>query len=208
MTVITSGSVSYERSVKVADFENKKLRVELSFGVEEDAGDPMTAINAVADQAMALVHDKLGIRTTTVAPRTVSVTPAVATDKAPAGKDGYVQRQAEKAAPKTTVKPPSKKAAEKAVDEPVVDMGETGAAISTGGERVEGDDLSFLDEADAPTEITDKDLLDVIGKVNGKTKNPIAIKAEISKFAGSPPKTYKDVPQEKRAAFLAALNAL
>lgn len=203
MTVVTGGVVRYERSVKVADYENKKLGVELSFN-NDDGADIAAGLDQVGNQAVEFVHAKLGIPAGTPAQRRANaankasaagaITEVAASD---------TQKAASAAARKTPAKPPAAK-----VDD-TVDMGDsaTGQSISSGGERVDPNDLSFLDEP-AVAEITDKAVVDKIGQVNGKINNPIAIKKLVGEFAGQPPKTYRDIPQDKRAEFLKKLEAL
>lgn len=200
MTVITGGIVRYERTVKTGDFENKKLAVELSFGIE-DGADEVAALDQVGNQAIDFVHNKLGLPTGTPAARRAPKASATAITETAASD----AQKAASAASRKPAKPPSTPKTED-----VVDMGEgTGQAISSGGERTNpADDLSFLDEPEAAPEITDKEIVDKIGQVNGKINNPIEIKKLVGKFAGQPPKTYRDIPQDKRATFLKELLAL
>lgn len=210
MTVVTGGIVRYERSVKVADYENKKLGVELSFNVD-DGADEAAVLDQVGNQAVEFVHNKLGIPAGTPARRT----PAARATGSAGGPitetaSGDAQKQASAAGRKPAAKPPAKTPAPA---DDVVDMGETttGQAISTGGERTDpaADDLSFLDDTPAAVEtITDQQVVDKIGVVNAKIKNPIAIKKLLSEFVGAPPKSYRDLTQAQRPEFIKKLEAL
>lgn len=207
MTVVTGGVVRYERTLKTGDFENKKIALELSFILSDD--DNMdAALDKVGDQAVAFVHGKLGINEVATKVKTMH---AAAAGKVPATKEAYAETKAQETAPARRRPPASAAKTTAPADDDIMGGvgGATGQAISGGGERVpvvtDDDPLGFLD---ASPEITDQQIVDRIGVVNGKIKNPVAIKGLISEFAGPPPKTYKDIAQPKRQAFLDKLNAL
>lgn len=62
-------------------------------------------------------------------------------------------------------------------------------------------------EADKPQLISDTDLVAALNRKAAQTKNPIAIKQLIGTYV-TPPKSAKEIPQEKRAEFLAAVEKL
>lgn len=211
MTVVSGGIVRYERSVKVAEYENKKMGIELSFALADDETDLAGALDTVGDQAVAFVHGKLGIVTAPARARATKDAKVDVKDAAPAN-DKVATAAALKAedSKKKVTKPPAPPVNDAVdMDGPATTgQATTGQAISGGGERKESDDLSFLDEPETEVNITDQQLVDTIGRVNAKIKNPVAIKQAIAKYAGQPPRTYKDVPFADRAKFLADLAAL
>jgi hypothetical protein len=65
----------------------------------------------------------------------------------------------------------------------------------------------FTAEAAPVATITDADLIAALNRKVAQTKNPIAIKQLIGTYV-APPKSAKEIPQEKRAEFLAAVEKL
>jgi hypothetical protein len=210
MTTLTNGVVKYERTVKTGDYENKKLSIELSFNIEEGAAaDPALII----DQAIDLVHTKLGLQvakprpTPNIADAAAKVDAAVkqmkdatadtkAADDAKAAfaakteKDAKAKTAKEAKAAADAAKqqiqaqPEDRKPAE--ITEDFVDMGD--------------DDLMSGEEP----EITDKDLQDKITARNGVIKSAVSIKKLIGKYAP----TAGQIPQVQRKKFLEELAVL
>ena len=58
--VVTNGQITYERTVRPADFESRKWKVEFSFAVD-DGEDAAMAAARVADIAEREVHKRLGL---------------------------------------------------------------------------------------------------------------------------------------------------
>lgn len=210
---ITGGRVSFSRTVKPADYESKAATVELTFLVEEgEDHDPvLQAIGSIVQaKALELVGLKPAGNGSAGAPRATK----------PAGKT-KADLEAEAAAA-LGGNPTSGKAAK---TPPKAAAPKTGAAISTGEPRGEADgsahdaasvedvtsaaDPAAIGDDDlmsaAPAEITDADLTSRITQHNAKIKNPVAIRQLIGKYVKAPGQA-RDIPQDKRAAFLAELE--
>ena len=81
------------------------------------------------------------------------------------------------------------------------------AQISTGDARV--DPAQMPDELDdASVDITDAQLADAAKQKNATLKDPVRIKALRDKYAGKTPSILSEIPQEKRAEFLAELKKM
>jgi hypothetical protein len=59
-----------------------------------------------------------------------------------------------------------------------------------------------------PPPLTDAEVLSAITRTNARVMQPEAIKQLVWKFAGNPPKTFRDIPLEVRPTFVAELEAL
>jgi hypothetical protein len=206
---ITGGRVSFGRSVQPAQYEGRKAEVELTFALEE--GTTEAAAKAALDHVAAMAKakaleivkdDKATAKAAAEAP---PVTPKATTEPktAPKGKtkaDLEAEQNAKLAASggKATV----------AGD----DLVEEKPAISTGGERKDPAqaDPDGLDDGAAPAAkvYSDKDLTDTASKVNAIIKNPQAIKDVRAKYTDTPTAAIATIPQEKRAGFVADLEAL
>lgn len=217
MTTLTNGVVKYERTVKTGDYENKKLSIELSFNIEEGAAaDPA----GIVDQAIDLVHTKLGLKA--AAPRSTSVAEIVAkaletkaaetankaaavdTTAADAAKAAFAaknEKEAKAAAAKAAKDAKdAKAAAEKQQQIQTQPEDRKPAEIVEDFVDLGDDDLM---NGDAP-EITDKDLQDKITARNGVIKSAVSIKKLIGKYAP----TAGQIPQVQRAKFLEELAVL
>lgn len=94
MAKITNGTVTYERSVKVADYENKKFGASFSF-IVDDGEDAEAATELFGRQIVRFVEEKLGL-VPGVAPLAVRDNPVrKATDKMAAAKAEKVAAVAE-----------------------------------------------------------------------------------------------------------------
>jgi len=203
---ITGGFVTFEQSRKLADYENRKAAV--SFTVSEPEGeDAEKQVGHALDLARHLVLVQLGIEP----PRhAVSVSeeeaePEKKTRKPRTKRPEVViveVTEEDKARHATPAKDPLE------VDDDVK------PAISTGEERVdpEADPLDVEEDWPAPTEVTDKDLLDKIGRKNAALlKNDTGAPVKIRKLIGTyvqAPKKASDIPQEVRQKFLDELDAI
>ncbi|MFI4998209.1 MAG: hypothetical protein ACHQAQ_20790, partial [Hyphomicrobiales bacterium] len=194
---ITGGNVAYERSVKVAEYENKKAKVELSFGVP-DGTDEAAQVKTI-DYVLALAKTKcegiLGIRGAAPGERTK------------ADLTGEAEAAAGKTTKPVTRKPPAPKPEETAPAEAKT----TSAADITDDEpaAAESDSLDELTGTPAPKEITDAELIDKVKKANEVIANPLAIRqlgAKIGELKAL--RSVIEVPQDKRPAFLAALDKM
>ena len=186
MPSITGGRVVYGRTVQPAQYESKKAEVELTFGVEE-GGDLGGFLDETAALAMAKAHEMVGMKSEAKKPAP-KAPPQTATATAPQG-------QKEAAAAKMNAK-------DKAAPKDEIDLGDTKPAISTGEERIDPDGLDL-----GPAPLTDKDLLEVVSAKMREINNPKAIKDVREKYV-KVPMGIKDIPQDKRAAFIADVKAL
>lgn len=89
---------------------------------------------------------------------------------------------------------------------------DTGKAPQPTSAEATGSDPSSLGdvedwEAEAPA-LTDAEVQAKIAATNTRIQNPGAIKQMIYKFAGDPPKTFRDIPAEVRPQFVKELEAL
>lgn len=89
---------------------------------------------------------------------------------------------------------------------------DTGKAPQPTSAEATGSDPSSLGdvedwEAEAPA-LTDAEVQAKIAATNTRIQNPGAIKQMIYKFAGDPPKTFRDIPAEVRPHFVKELEAL
>jgi hypothetical protein len=219
---IIGGIVAYEDGVKTVPGDQfsptRKVRVELNFSLD-DGEDADKSVTAVLGKAQAFVNGKLNLSTATAA-----VTSSVQTT------EGKPPR-----APRASTKKPDAAAAQTDLEEltgaPAASGGKTKADLEAemlakaGGKQPEAakpaadpDDLSSLmgEQAAAPAkEITDADLNHAVQETNGKINTPEnpggpRIRKLVSQFIPDPTKQpiLKDIPQDKRAAFLAELAKL
>jgi len=205
---ITGGEVGFGRTVKTGDFENKRVDVKLSFTVG-DGEDYSTILALAAQQAHAKCHEMLGLREkplpapanqpapgangkvapTTTGPIVETAGPAEAANKARAKRPPKIEQPDPAAVDVAAEQPPAK------TPEPP--------------KAAEPDPAAVVEEewAGAASEITDADLMGAITKKNGEIKNPVLIRNLIGKYVPAP-KPAREIPQDKRQAFLNELTAL
>tara|TARA_R110000868_G_scaffold217532_1_gene467627 strand:- start:574 stop:1386 length:813 start_codon:yes stop_codon:yes gene_type:complete len=98
-----------------------------------------------------------------------------------------------------------------ALGDTVVANGEAPLIVGEVVEQAGSDPSSLGDvedwEAEAPA-LTDAEVQAKIAATNTRIQNPTAIKQMIYKFAGDPPKTFRDIPAEVRPQFVKELEAL
>jgi|ERR1700688_74368 len=188
MAHISGGEVTYGRTVKTGDYENKRIDVKLTFGVDE--GEDVTAIlDRVSLLALNKAHEILGLpqkKVEAVVPQTAKTVKAAK------------EATAAVTAVETTQK--ATKPAAETVEEPK-------AQISTGAERV--DPAQVADELDeTPADIMDAQLADAAKQKNATLKDPVRIKALRDKYAGKTPSILSEIPKDKRQAFLDELKKM
>ena len=191
MAHISGGEVTYGRTVKTGDYENKRVDVKLTFGVD-DGEDVETILTKVSITAVRKAHEMLGISVPAAATAAVAPKSAATTAKA-----------TEAAAAVTAVEKTQKPAK---APKPAAETVEEPAQISTGAERV--DPAQVADELDEVAPITDAQLADAAKTKNASLKDPVRIKALRDKYAGKTPSILSEIPQEKRAEFLAELKKM
>jgi len=214
MTTFTGGQVTYERTVRPADYESKKASVVLSFNVDEGQ-DIQAVLDDVSKLAMTQAHKMVGLAT-------AASTPAGAKEptktKADLEAEQAAALKAKEAAgdPKARAnKPPSpkKKETEKpAADAATVEEPEAKGQISTNPEdrkdpAAMGDDDLLSPGAEKAEAITDAAIVDAITQHNAKVKNAPEIRKLIGTYVTAP-KTAKDIPVDKRAEFLEKLKEI
>ena len=190
---ITSGEITYSRTVNLGDYNSKKVEVKLAFSVAdgEDA-------SAAAEHAGVMAWEKCGdlltmsakpqrLETGTVATAIPSVEPsAPAGHRRGPGKPPKLEKAPE--APKIEAKPEPIAEAPKAAEAPVDDF------------------MADAGPVDEP--VSDAELQSAAVKRNSElsgTGGP-AIKKLMVECGVKPGATLATMPQEKRAAFIAKLG--
>ena len=208
MGKITGGEVSYGRTMKTGDFENKRVDVKLSFSVE-DGEDHTAILQAAAKEAHEKAHAMLGVKPA-VKPVEPLAEPVKAVEQPVKGKPG----------------PKPKEKVTEAVDDgripeglrrgvdplaKIVDEDRPGAKKLAADD---GEELGFdEDAAEAQPEITDAALSTAMNRKVAVLKDkhqgaaPKLIKELINQFV-EPPKKSHDIPQKLRPEFLKKLEAL
>lgn len=208
---ITGGRVSFRRIVQPAQYESKEGLVELTFVVDEGAGDKAQAfLDITAQMAQAKALEMVGLK-----PTTSTKVP----DLKVVEKETPVSEATQKAKDEAKAKAAAKlNAKEKAAPKGDLDGLDDKPQISKSPEdRKPADELDGLDKDvlgdpdgldTATKEVTDVELRDAVSGWVSKNKNAAAVKELRTKFAGPPPKGLNDIPQDKRVAFLLELNKL
>ncbi len=195
---ITNGVVSVEDGTKKSEEYSpaRKVRVELSFAVPEGSDGAAVASEA-GDAASAEVARLLGIP--------------------PSAKPAKVAKpvKAEPAKEPVKIGPSDKDKLAAAAGLPVDDGlgGATEPTKEPAKPAVVEDDLNDLLGLEAPKPVTNAELVDAAQKKNNAMKKidpkwaPVKIRELCVKYAGAD-KHFRDIPVEKRAAFLKDLEAL
>jgi hypothetical protein len=181
MEGLTGGYVIFGKTVKTGDYENEKSEVRLDFS------DP-NVLDAAGALAQAKTMELLG--KTKRAPKVSEPAPA---DKTSVTGDDKVIRRG-------PGRPPKVETATPAADPAAIDV------VTTVAPAEPADDL-LTAAAEPVATITDADLVAALNRKVGQTKNAIAIKQVIGRYV-TPPKSAKEIPQEKRAEFLAEIEKL
>lgn len=211
MSQITSGKVLYGRTVQPAQYESKRVDVEIAFVVGE--GEDYQGMLAIAaNAAYSKCHEMLGIKTA-LATGTVDLPkaaekPAVIIETA--GPDAAAEKTGAKRGRKAP--PATDPAAVDVVSDhptkvPAASSAPAAATATAPAAQAGSDPAAVEDWSAAPSEVTDQDLLNAITKKNAEIKNPAAIRALIGKYV-APPKQAREIEQAKRQAFLTELEAL
>lgn len=193
---ITGGKISFGRTIKTGDYENKRADAEFHFSVDE--GESYHAIaSEAADAAQAHVYKVLGIAHTPAGMRTKTDLTAeaveAATKPAPVEPAKAGRRKA----------PPAVQPADAAkVEEPAkVEEAKSEEPTKPADPAAVTDELFTA----APAKITDKDLTDAVTRKNEQIKNAVAIRGLIGKYGVQRLAELKD---EVRQAFLDELAKL
>jgi hypothetical protein len=210
MAQITGGKVSYGRTVKTGDYENKKVEVELTFSV--DPGENYAELFDLASRQVVrrceeMVKGKEWAAAEAVtAKATESATWTAPTDVKPTTVEAVGAGEAK---PKRGPGRPKKEAVAK--DEPEVAEAKVEKRAKKDAELADAeiDHPGFTPippKADAEP-ITDKKLMEAVQQ-KAKTVGPDKVKALRNKFTGSQVNPIVTLAQDQRAAFLEALKVL
>lgn len=205
-TTITNGTIKYGETRKIADFENKRADVELSFSIAEGA-QPEGAIESVMYLALTKAHELLTglhkpnanaflLQSDYVKPDPVAVpktmTAAEVLKEFPQPEE---QPKAAKVHSKRAPKMPAAETEQHLRDDP--------AAIL---EEVDSLKVIETPEVNSLKVITDEQLKDATSSCQEKVKNPIAIRKLLGELGvKTPPGRLFDLAQDKREAYLAGL---
>ena len=190
---ITNGKITFGRTIKTGDYENKRIDVELSFTLPED-GDAEVSdyIGAVGEMAVKQLNDLLADKVPSGVKLTKEEKPAKAAKKLPAA-----------------VKEEKTKTDASVMEEdPLADRATPPFLKSEakGAETVEEGIDDLLGDNGAK-EITDKELTDATQKCQARAKNAPAIRTLLGSLGIKvPPGRIIDLPQEKRADYLKKLE--
>lgn len=206
---LTGGTVSFEETKQIQQYEPRKVSITLHFSAEEGRD-----AEAMLDHASQLVVAKVaqllsGKLTPTVASRTVDTSGA----KEAAAAKLNAAEELPTETPKT-VKPPRKITAKDVVKgreadplEGEVLPPETTKPAAAPAAEENLDDL--LGDTPKAEPITDAVLTSKIGAHNAKVKNSPAIRKLVGDFNGNVAgKQARDIPQEKRADFIVQLEKI
>ena len=216
MAQVTGGSVTFGRTIQPAQFESKKAEVTITFAVAED--DKPEDARAMLDGAAARAQEKalelVGLKAIKAAAMAQADPLAKATAEPkpdPLAKVQDADRPGAKRGPKTAEKAPEADplAAAEAAAESVNEAEEAEAhkaAMARANAAVADADGDLLGEA-APQPVTDKELMDAVTKKMAEINNGPAIKAVREKYVPTP-KGIRDIPQDKRRAFIEEIAKL
>ncbi len=198
---ITNGTMTIEESRKLADYENRKASVSLSFGIEE--GEDLDAV-------LAKVRVLATLQVATILGRAAPVeTVSNVGDK-----------------PKTVKRPPTGDTVVGEAHPPVNPFAPTisGSPASGGAEGITptatSDDAGFaatstlgspapVGETEVAADlVTDDALMKACQRTTARLRDPAPTKATIQKFVDKKGMGVITIRQEKRAAFIKALDAI
>lgn len=221
MATITNGEISYERSVKVADYENKKLGAKFSY-VLEDKDDPEQVHLLFRRQIIRFVEDGLGIKPTELAAAETRGPPRALSQGEPAAPVTAATPVVANTAPEDTPKPKGKpgrpkgsgkKAEPKDVpaDEPEVREAKFQEMVKNTPDPEPGDEIDSPAFSGAPA-ISDADLGQAARRAAERVGGAAKVKDFIQTFFNAPCPTgvwkAHQVPAAQRAEFIKQLEAL
>jgi hypothetical protein len=221
MAQINGGTVTFKRSFQPEQYGSRGAEVALSFTIfeGEELGDMLDRAGALArDKVMELVYAKAPVGAKAVvadlpAPKHEKASPAVeaiaaavvVADKVEGKEQAAAKLNAKDVAMKKTLAKVAKAVGATPAAAPAEDpFAEPKANISTGEERV--DNLDDVLGVEGPV-ITPKDLQDAVTKKHATFGRGQEIRAVVNKYV-THPATVKEIPVDKRAAFIAEIEAL
>lgn len=204
MARMTNGTVTFERSVKVADYENKKFAAQFSFILDDD-DDPESVAEMYGRQIVRFVEDKLGLKSSIALPE-----PAKKAEVG-AGLPGktVAQHAAETAEAKPKGKPGRPSNAEKAARAAANKQAASTSEAPASEPETEGHELSSA-PSEVP-EITDAQLREKIQHHVAQHGDSTAVRRLVQSFF--PAKEGKvwqsqELPNDRRQEFLDKMAAL
>lgn len=203
MGILTSGKVTYGRTVQPAQYESKKAEAEINFTALEDGSDFDIMFAKAASVAILKVHEMVGISKPAAAPaaqkpaETPAAPKAAERSKADIEKEHLASLEPKPAAPRVP------RAAKKA-EEPK-------PQITTNPEDRKQpeaeEDFDDFNEPEAPAvTITDADLTAACTKANGVIKDGIAIRGLASECGATT--GVSSIPAARRQEFLDKLEVM
>lgn len=217
-------TITFERSVKKAEYENEKSGVTITVA-PDDAESSLTEADLAAASALTKVqtYTNLGLKVAVGNAGVVTAKPATVTAKAaPAAPSDEGEIGDETPPPKPTAKPAAAKVTTKGKDtgkvppppppahEPEIDDGEIGEEAT---EETPGTELDA--EPETAKTVTNGDLAKAIGKkvqamvLAGNPSGSVKVNELIKKYVPAGKQaTHPNIPDDKRAKFLAALEAI
>jgi hypothetical protein len=218
MADITSGVVSYGETRKIADYENKTAKVELSFSVA-DGEDAEAAIDDVIALAKNKLHSMLHgfVKSTIAKPE-----PAKAVEEAPKAEDSKIATPRRGRPPKVELIPkgpaPEKphqhyiepKAGPVSADEFAELPATKASQPDDEPQQVDLEDLLGPTEVEPPArEVTDAELMNKLNATQARIKDAPRIRnLAATKYNIVKGVSLTTMPQNVRAQFLADLDAL
>jgi hypothetical protein len=219
---ITNGTIGYSRVKKDEDFGiNRRGEASLSFTFNDDETFDTSKIEqAVFDIAHRLLtkqftaaraaelkaEPEAGVKLDAVSPPV----PATPTGSAPVVNDKERLALEAKTVAQFGQGPKPPRAPRKTKDAPAPEA-TTKAAVVSDNDVILDDDplgLGIIVPEVKPEPVTDAELGSATVAQNKKIQKPDAIRALIAEFAGAPPKQARDIPQDKRHAYLEKLKTL
>jgi hypothetical protein len=212
MGQITGGKVTYGRTLKTGDYENKRVDVELAFTVEEGE-DYEAMLQAASEAAVAKAHAMLGLGTVAKSPAAAPKAAPQAETSAPVQPTAEGEKKRPGRPPKAALVPGGTSTLLPQVGsqidlEEVIPSEKPKADVTKKAAAVELDDLG-----EPVKEITDE----LIGKAamdtNKRIQDPAGIRKVIQAFLPTydpeqgPPKAAM-IPKERRQAFMDKLATL
>ena len=183
MGQVTGGRVTYSRTVKTGDFENKKVEVELTFTVADDS-DHADILALVGRQAQTKAEEMLGLRSG---------------GSTAAGKSTPVETT-------TAAEPPKPRGRLKAAAKPEPEPAPEADEFEGEPEAEETDEWESEAAEPEVEELTEEAVLKMVSAQATKTGNNKGIRELIAKFSATG--KVAGIPADKRAKFVAALEKI
>lgn len=195
--MITGGTIKYGETRKMADFENKRADVELSFNLPDEVMGATEVSERIREVSGMAKNQCLSMF------RDVGMSPALA---APFKNEATLEptKPHSRRAPKMPVQevPPAENTASNLRNDAAAILEEAVTQV-----------IPDLDLAPGVTLITDAEIMDAVSKRQQEVRNPVSVRkllADVLTSAGvkCPPGRVVDIPQDKRQEFLDGLKLI